>query len=367
MVKFSMALAVTCSALALATAANAQLATINPITPSASSDIGYADHDFQQPAGTGNFVQTDAGAHFTSTTSVTSSQITFESGNVAVATSDIFSQSISRVDLTINNPADGPIQPSLQSQITPAGFGFYLGDNTGGACFNSPAGCGQTHSLDTFQSLLAANPLPANAGSVALGNVTVDFKILQDGDVQLADFSGSLSIGVNADSRVVIGQNVSGLSTLSGFTGPLTQFGNPDSAFGFAWDATDINIPLLNQIAPFGSSTLSYIVTVTSESQGNCLADNVCLVAYAGMGDPIGRGGDISSAARGVFNFSDPSFTFINGVNFSPFTLSANVDANGDIMLAPSGVPEPATWMMSILGFGLLGAALRRRRVLAYT
>ena len=361
MVKFSMALAVTCSALALATAANAQLATINPITPSASSDIGYGDLDHAQPAGAGNFVQPDAGAHFTSTTSITSSEISFESGNVAVATSDIFAQSISRIDLTINNPADGPIQPTIHSQITPAGFGFYLGDNTGGACFNSPAGCGQTHTLDTFQSLASTNP----PGSTSfLGSVTVDFRILQDGDVQVADFSGSLGIGLNADG-VTMTQDTTGLSSLTGFTGPLTQFGNPNSAWGFAWDATDVIKTLPDLIPAFGSSTLSYIVTVTSESAANCLADNVCLVAYAGMGDPIGRGGDISSAARGVFNFSDPTFNFINGVNFSPFTLSANVDANGDIMLAPSGVPEPATWMMSILGFGLLGAAARRRRVLA--
>jgi hypothetical protein len=30
---------------------------------------------------------------------------------------------------------------------------------------------------------------------------------------------------------------------------------------------------------------------------------------------------------------------------------------------AGGGVPEPATWAMMILGFGMIGAALRRRRV----
>ena len=28
----------------------------------------------------------------------------------------------------------------------------------------------------------------------------------------------------------------------------------------------------------------------------------------------------------------------------------------------PSAVPEPATWAMMIVGFGLAGAAMRRRR-----
>lgn len=30
-------------------------------------------------------------------------------------------------------------------------------------------------------------------------------------------------------------------------------------------------------------------------------------------------------------------------------------------------VPEPATWVSLIFGFGMLGAALRRRRVLSYS
>ncbi|WP_254514865.1 PEPxxWA-CTERM sorting domain-containing protein [Novosphingobium sp. G106] len=33
--------------------------------------------------------------------------------------------------------------------------------------------------------------------------------------------------------------------------------------------------------------------------------------------------------------------------------------------LRGAGVPEPATWMMAILGFGLTGAAMRRRRISA--
>jgi hypothetical protein len=31
----------------------------------------------------------------------------------------------------------------------------------------------------------------------------------------------------------------------------------------------------------------------------------------------------------------------------------------------PSGVPEPSTWLSMILGFGLVGAGLRRRRSLS--
>ena len=42
---------------------------------------------------------------------------------------------------------------------------------------------------------------------------------------------------------------------------------------------------------------------------------------------------------------------------------SANVYAKFTLESLPSAVPEPATWAMMITGFGLAGAAIRRRRV----
>jgi hypothetical protein len=51
-----------------------------------------------------------------------------------------------------------------------------------------------------------------------------------------------------------------------------------------------------------------------------------------------------------------PSTFFANGnFNYAPLTLPT----------APGGVPEPASWALMIAGFGLTGAAMRRRRVTA--
>lgn len=77
------------------------------------------------------------------------------------------------------------------------------------------------------------------------------------------------------------------------------------------------------------------------------------------------------------FQFVDlPNFV-ANGTNFpvvllpgQPFTVSPNVgpvqyltgvgSVSGRTATAP--VPEPATWALMLLGFGFIGAALRRRR-----
>jgi hypothetical protein len=43
----------------------------------------------------------------------------------------------------------------------------------------------------------------------------------------------------------------------------------------------------------------------------------------------------------------------------------SRVEFSYELGLAPGGVPEPASWAMLIAGFGLTGAAMRRRRVVA--
>jgi hypothetical protein len=370
--RFKYALAA-CSALVLGTAA--QAATVE-VAPSASTDITFSDHSYNQPAGSGTMSGGSGGLYYTSTYSVSSSEISFESGNVASGR-QVQTTSTSRIDMSIFNGSDGQLAPAFKSQITAAGMGFYLGDNSAGTCFTSPTSCGQTHTFDTFSSLAAANP-SFSGGTRTLGGVSVDFTIQQtlNGVIRpLGEFNGGLTISVNADG-VDITRDLGGLSPfLQGFTfDGLTQFGHPDSALGYAWDATDI-IAGLFPIGSGQSSTLSYIVTVKTFSNANCLSDDTCLLAYAGFGDPIGRGGAISSAALtrfGGFNFSGPTpnYKFINGVNFSPFTFAPPVfDSDGNLVLTGGGggVPEPATWALTIMGFGVVGGALRRRRVPAYT
>ena len=51
------------------------------------------------------------------------------------------------------------------------------------------------------------------------------------------------------------------------------------------------------------------------------------------------------------------------GQNFSAFLRDVPVTDNwGGVSLAIAGVPEPATWAMMIMGFGLIGGAYRTRR-----
>lgn len=78
-----------------------------------------------------------------------------------------------------------------------------------------------------------------------------------------------------------------------------------------------------------------------------------------------GQSFTVNPVADTTLNFSNASFNFlgIGGATMLTVTSSgiANVDAAID-NITISAVPEPELWAMLILGFGLIGMQMRRRR-----
>jgi len=103
----------------------------------------------------------------------------------------------------------------------------------------------------------------------------------------------------------------------------------------------------------------------TASLSGRFAADNEVL-GITLNGTPItGSGGGFNSWTA----FSSAGGSFVSGVNLLTFRVSNFGQADGN----PSGlrvelggnasVPEPQSWMLLIAGFGLVGAAARRRKV----
>ncbi|WP_308911219.1 PEPxxWA-CTERM sorting domain-containing protein [Pseudokordiimonas caeni] len=66
-------------------------------------------------------------------------------------------------------------------------------------------------------------------------------------------------------------------------------------------------------------------------------------------------------------NVGENPYDFNGGLGTQKFAISAH-DLNSDFRVAGltvSAIPEPATWLMMIMGFGLVGIASRRRSVAA--
>ncbi|WP_287407479.1 PEPxxWA-CTERM sorting domain-containing protein [Sphingopyxis sp.] len=91
-------------------------------------------------------------------------------------------------------------------------------------------------------------------------------------------------------------------------------------------------------------------------------------LAYAGNDVLLGRSYFLGGTQTGVNGLSSNTNDFI--FHFSPYTLTArafsystvgfNSIASGNVALSEAGaVPEPATWATMLLGFGLIGGAMR--------
>ena len=85
---------------------------------------------------------------------------------------------------------------------------------------------------------------------------------------------------------------------------------------------------------------------------------------YAGAADAFGAIGADYAPRWASTNFSKLVFNVSAGTyTFNVTDLAPVGGVNGlDVRLDTAAVPEPATWALMIAGFGLAGAALRRRR-----
>lgn len=69
-----------------------------------------------------------------------------------------------------------------------------------------------------------------------------------------------------------------------------------------------------------------------------------------GNGTVFGPSGDIDRLTFDIFLPVTSGFIYLDNIDLTP------------TIVATSGVPEPATWAVMLMGFGLIGATLRRTR-----
>jgi hypothetical protein len=183
------------------------------------------------------------------------------------------------------------------------------------------------------------------------------------------------SLSVPANAAVTISGGVSNIDI--GATEPgLTIFG---SALSFA----DI---VLNNVGDFAFRKVANIGTTEGSVRDHDF-DSYPISLTFDFSQPAGTsgpaiGGDTSGKlffswdcffddGCGVVDFSSTPtiFNFGNGGQFSVklYDASFGTPGSADIrakfeLLSNSGVPEPSTWAMMILGFGLIGGVMRRRQ-----
>ena len=178
----------------------------------------------------------------------------------------------------------------------------------------------------------------------------------------------ALSTGANAATIVdvdgIAHSSLDGTSavsvSLAAGTYTLTFIENQFSAFNRWTNAVSGCDRAGGNCAQGYENTVSYVVDGTTYSFGD---------APIGGYGPLASGGYFSSAAASLAHAASytTQFTLAAPGEVSFFIYDDfTADNAGGVSLAidqvTSAVPEPATWAMMILGFGLVGGALRRRR-----
>ena len=183
----------------------------------------------------------------------------------------------------------------------------------------------------------------------------------------LVNFS-FINIGIAGDVT-----NVSALLTLNASAptgnpatplGPFTEQGGIGGTFSFTTTSA-IFVPSLSTFFAAGSNLLSgtfggaSILTlggIGGFSAATSGGDTLGFVSdFLDFGATTDRSMDVSLG--GV----SPGFSSLSGAALSGFTATGRGTFSYDAP-ALTPVPEPATWGLMILGFGVLGARLRRRR-----
>jgi hypothetical protein len=213
--------------------------------------------------------------------------------------------------------------------------------------------------------LLAA--AAAGAMTLALGGSALALVSVTDGAYTLDDSQFGAQTGVHSDGAQNVASNTllghvniegSGVTfTTTGLNnqimwnpgpGEATLSGNPSFSnllvtFEHGWGTVTFN--LMDSTGGDAGSTFNLLVNGAAASftnPGNC---TFCVVNDNG---------------QGKFTVTGPNITTLG------FTFDPAIETGKQFRVElPTAVPEPATWAMMILGFGGIGAMMRRRRALA--
>lgn len=334
--------------------------------------VSFDDPQISESVGNREFGS--AGA-FDSVSDVDGDVIFFKNGNSAFG-AQAFSTSRTVVDITFTNTSNDAVNPILDSQIVPAGMGFYLTDCAADNTRQCATTDGNFFNLENVESFFGS------PGETILESA-FNFEVVSAGEV-LFQLQGSISLVAGAelgDPNTI----VTNLSQIDNFLTDFQQTSDIDSdqELTFDWGATDFEVIFPDELLPNDSATVSYITEVSTTVASGCssflgLTNDPCGISYASFGDPIGRGGrgrvlppelNNIQAARFASATTANSDTAITGYEAGLYTMAAAFDSETGLLSyrATSGpgigiveASAPASVVFVAMSIAFLGFRKRR-------
>lgn len=174
---------------------------------------------------------------------------------------------------------------------------------------------------------------------------------VQAGETLFASFDGGMNGGVvcgGAGCVIQTGSNGLGANPAVGdqLDNYLSVVGGGSASFTFAGGLSQLGLD-------FGSADTYNLFTLALFGGGSQAFTGQQLIDSG-----IANGSQSSSVTNGRLTFFANSGVSISGLTIRSSQNSAEVDNFATI----GAVPEPGTWATMLLGFGVIGGAMRRRR-----
>lgn len=258
----------------------------------------------------------------------------------------------------------------------------WIAPNTFGSPSFDPAAQNQFNAVRAGASSAGTAGTPtyyqAISGPVAYGaNIATNF------NSWMGNANPGPGFGSELGNRIHYGIQINGNGTQFSISQLSLQFDGNGTG-----DPFDYNFGQGYQYSAYGSGGGGYVGILKGLDGIVGTADDVFITSGADtqlVDALIGRGSGIADAVYcgavpdtsgpcGAANQSyiDAEIAALQGLGFTQLTgnyslLNANGGAiatgSATVVFAAAGVPEPATWAMMIMGFGFIGASLRRRSV----
>lgn len=307
------------------------------------------------------------GAGYAANVTSNGNSVFFSSGSMSAGSGNA-ALSVVGVSLDFANLGGQQIN-SVTSTIFQSTFGFYMAPfgNNPPVCTGAtlPTCQGAIGGAVDFASMVdGGSPLFTSglAGSSFL------FEVLVNGQVERS-IGGGLTLvdnGANPPTLVSYSQIdgvVGGLGALSGVLPGFELLQNDGYGLIYGWDQSNFTVNFDQPIV--GSGSIGY--RITTYSFGDSLTGNNessrSIIAFSCFADPVGRG-STSSIIPLINSLADPTCDDFRegGDQKRNYVLNiGNIDENGNFSFtAPGAIPEPDTWAMLIMGFGLVGLSMRR-------
>jgi hypothetical protein len=184
--------------------------------------------------------------------------------------------------------------------------------------------------------------MAGSAGAATFGPATGAVAVLASPTVTLGATSGS--------------EVFNSLVALFGTTGSLTSASGSGSVLG--------TLDFSNTVGTVVPDAVSGFMSFADTSGGSFLFDVASVRTLSYASTPTSTSitlyllGTVSDANLGLTSAPTSETLTVNKTGTSAFSASATIAAPPSMT---SGAPEPATWAMLLMGFGLTGAAVRLR------